>query len=283
MIDQIKKWLSEQGFPLEMRTASEFREAGFEVTLSGLYTDQDTGKPREIDVVALDFDYVGVTRIAFIVECKSSKKPWLLLCDPDVLIGQNRVHSFAAVSKNAASAMVEEKVFEALLDECPWFSEKEPTGYSFRCAFSEKDTGFEATSGVAKATVDFVNSAKDYQQCVGFPVIVIDSPLVRCMLDKNGEIHCEEVTEGKVFFKYGLEQPFRTCIRIVSLAHLAKFVDQAWEVAGLLRFQLLDAEVRLWQDRFNSAYPAAAREAVARRHGHARTTEPGASKSGSEI
>ncbi len=269
MIDQIKKWLSEQGFPLEMRTASEFREAGFEITLSGLYTDRDTEKPREIDVLAFDPDLMGVTRIAFIVECKSSKRPWLLLCDSGVLTGHNRVHSFAAANENAVSAIVEGSVFNALLNQCPWFRKDEPTGYSLRSAFSEKDTAYEATSAVAKASMDFINSAKDYQQCVGFPVIVIDTPLVRCTLGKDGEIHCEEVTQGEVFFKYGLNEPFRTCIRIVSLANLAEFVRQAWQVAGFLRFQLLDAEAKLWENRFTSPYPPVAREFVERRHGHA--------------
>src|ERR1035437_4845561 len=138
MIDQIKNWLKDQGFPLEMQTASAFRKAGFEVTQSNLYTDLDTKKPREIDVFAADKDYVGVTQIAFIVECKSSKKPWLLLTDPEALTGHNRVRSFAFVNQNAIKAMIEDPVFDSLMEQCPWFrKENELAGYSLRSTFSD--------------------------------------------------------------------------------------------------------------------------------------------------
>jgi hypothetical protein len=266
MIEQVRKWLNEQGYPLEMRTASALRKAGFEVTQSSLYTDQETGKVREIDVLALDPDYVGVTRIAFFVECKSSKKPWVLLCDPEVLTGHNRVYSFAAVNKNAIRAMCAEPVFKALMDGCPWFRKDELTGYSLRSAFSDNDIAYEATIGVAKASMDFVNSAQDYQQSVAFPIIVIASPLIRCALDKDGEIQLAEVTQGEVFFKNDLANPFRTCVRVVTLAGLPNFAREAWQVAGYVRSQLVDAEAKLWEDKFASPYPAELKRLVVEQH-----------------
>ena len=236
-----------------MRTASAFREAGFEVTLSSLYTDPDTQKPREIDVLALFPDYVGVTRIAFIVECKSSKKPWLLLCDPGVLTGNNRFHAFAHVNKNTIEAMVEEPVFGTLLNH-PWFRKNELTGYSLRSAFSERDVAYDAATSVAKASMDFIKSAEDYQQFLALPVIVVDSPLICCSLDRHGEIHCKEVTQGEVFFKYGQEKPFRTCIRVVTQAALTEFAREAWQVAYFVRVQLLNAEAKLWEKKFSEPY-----------------------------
>ena len=266
MLDQVRKWVGEQGFPLEMRTASAFREAGFEVTLSELYTDADTGKPREIDVLAYYPDYVGVTRIAFIVECKSSKRPWLLLCDPKVLVGHNRVHSFAAVNQNAVKALVEGPVLNSLMNECPWFRKEELTAYSLRNAFSDKDVAYEATLSVAKASMDFTRSAKDYQQFVSFPVIVVDSPIIRCSLDDNGQIQCEEIARGEVFFKYDLEKPFRTCIAVVRLEKLAEYAHQAWQVARCIRGKLLGAEAKLWQCKFSSPYPDDLMRLVEREH-----------------
>jgi len=271
MIDQIKKWLEDQGYPLEMRTASELRKAGFDVTQSELYTDQETGKAREIDVVALYPDHVGVTRLAIFLECKASKKPWLLLCDPQVLAGYNRVRSFAAVDQNAIKAMHERPVFDVLMSACPWFRKDELTGYSLRSAFSEKDIAYEATLGAAKASIDYVNGAKDYQQTVAFPVIVIASPLIRCSLDKDGEIQLEEIIEGEVFVKYDLVKPFRTCVRIVTLAGLPEFARRAWQVAGILRAQLADGEAKLWERQFSSPYPTDLRRLVEK--GQERTAE----------
>lgn len=49
---EIRKWLKNQGYPLEMKVASQFRDAGFDVTLSNYYTDPENQANREIDVVA---------------------------------------------------------------------------------------------------------------------------------------------------------------------------------------------------------------------------------------
>jgi len=265
MIDQVKNWLKDQGFPLEMQTAAAFRKAGFEVTQSNLYSDLDTKKPREIDVFAADKDYVGVTQIAFIVECKSSKKPWLLLTDPEALTGHNRVRSFAFVSQNAITAMIEDPVFDSLMEQCPWFrKENQLAGYSLRSAFSDNDIAYDAASCAAKASLDFVNGAKDYQQRVAFPVIVIASPLVRCWLDEKGEIQAEEIPQGEVFFKYDLTNPW-SCIRVVTLAALPEFAHQAAQVAAFLRNQLLESEEKLWEAQFSSPHPRSARQLVEKR------------------
>ena len=49
-----------------MKTAAAFRAAGFEVRQSSYYIDQETGKGREIDVLAMDPDpyMLGATRIS---------------------------------------------------------------------------------------------------------------------------------------------------------------------------------------------------------------------------
>jgi len=46
MVKSVKDWLLKGGFPLEMKTASAFREAGFEVRQSVNYIDPDTKKLR---------------------------------------------------------------------------------------------------------------------------------------------------------------------------------------------------------------------------------------------
>ncbi|MGA3130769.1 MAG: hypothetical protein ABSD59_08215 [Terracidiphilus sp.] len=278
MIEQVKNWLNEQGYPLEMRTASALRKVGFEVTQSALYTDQETGKAREIDVLAVYPDYVGVTRIAFFVECKSLKKPWVLLCNPEVFSGHHRVYSFAAVNKNAVEAMVAEPVFKAFMDGCPWFCKDKLTGYGLRGAFTDKDIAYDATIGFAKASIDFVNNSKDYQQSLAFPIIVITGPLIRCVLDKDGEIQLEEVTQGEVYFKCDLAGQFGVCVKIVTLEGLPDFAREAWQVAGFVRSQLGEAEAKLWEKEFASPYPAELKCLVDKEHQRASgETKDGAS------
>src|SRR5689334_18263963 len=109
MIAKVREWLEMQGFALEMRTASAFRKAGFDnVRQSSIYVDVKTGKPREIDVLAHDMGgnaARGIIDIRFFVECKSSKKPWVLLCSPEVLV-YNRFFTFAAMSEKAREVLI---------------------------------------------------------------------------------------------------------------------------------------------------------------------------------
>lgn len=76
----VLEWLGKQGYPLELRTAATFRQAGFSTFVSYFYNQQESGKPREIDVVSWsNKDICAVElRISFIVECKASASyPWV--------------------------------------------------------------------------------------------------------------------------------------------------------------------------------------------------------------
>src|SRR5438105_1869889 len=132
MIPRVRNWLEQQGFTLEMRTAAAFRAAGFEVRQASHYTDAETGKGREIDVVARDPDILGVVDIVFIVECKSATKPWALLCSPDVLTGYNRLFAFAAVSEKVVDVIA--KSIVELLPKIGWLRKDSPVGYNLRQA-----------------------------------------------------------------------------------------------------------------------------------------------------
>ena len=60
MLENVRKWVLDQGYPLEMRTALAFRKGGFEVHQSEIHYDETAGKTREIDVVAIDCNYRGL-------------------------------------------------------------------------------------------------------------------------------------------------------------------------------------------------------------------------------
>ena len=142
LLPQVQSWLEKQGFSLEMRAASAFRSAGFEVRQSSYYIDAENSKPREMDVIASYPDVMGVIRIALIIECKSSSKPWVLLCSSDTLTGYNIVSSYAAISDEARRIL-------------PWLRKNDLTGYSVRQAFSDIDNAYAATLNVAKAVTLF--------------------------------------------------------------------------------------------------------------------------------
>jgi hypothetical protein len=80
---RVRAWLRQQGFALEYETARGFRAAGFRAQQGLTYRDRETGKTREIDVVAeLPPQQLrpptGWPRFRVVVECKSSAQPWIV-------------------------------------------------------------------------------------------------------------------------------------------------------------------------------------------------------------
>jgi len=248
MIPKVREWLETQGFTLEMRTAAAFRAAGFHVRQSSIYVDADTGKSREIDVLAIDPDNLGVLDIRFIVECKSTKKPWVLLCSPDTTVGYNRISAFAAVSKKVRDVFINR--LGGFLEKFSWLRKDGLIGYSVRQALSEADIAYAAAATLAGVCKNFVSGSDGKYAsvlCFGFPVIVIDGPLIRCWLAESGEVQLEEVDHGEFLFFLG---DFGTCIRVVTAGCLAAFTLEAKQVADQLRAELKSEEdqvVKSWK------------------------------------
>ncbi|MEA2007492.1 MAG: hypothetical protein U9O54_00040, partial [Chloroflexota bacterium] len=80
------KWASKQGFHMEMKVARAFENAGFITSLLSHYSDPDTNKTREIDVVAMISKKVrGLTvQIQFFIECKHTKDPWVVFTSQQI-------------------------------------------------------------------------------------------------------------------------------------------------------------------------------------------------------
>ena len=229
MIPKVTKWLEEQGFTLEMRTAACFRKAGFEVRQSSYYVDPESGKNREIDVIAFapDKDRHGIIKIIFVVECKSSNKPWSLLCSPDVLVGHNIFPAFSVTSEKTFRMLCDLKVSE-LIKKWPWLKKNKLAAYSVRQAMSDSDVAYAAAISVTKASNFYVEQSMSYM--FAFPIIVVNSPILQCTLDENVEIEVKEVTEGEwLFFA---NENFGNCIRVISIDRLPLFIEEALKLSN---------------------------------------------------
>jgi hypothetical protein len=83
----VERWLGQQGYPLELRVGRTFRGAGWNVQQVLWYKDADSGKLRELDLMASHWttDESGKHSVVLeaAVECKSSKgKPWVGFTSP---------------------------------------------------------------------------------------------------------------------------------------------------------------------------------------------------------
>lgn len=209
-----------------MRVASELRKTGLWVRQSTHYVDSDTGKSREIDVLATESDRTGLLDINFVVECKNSTKPWVLFTSPHTLTKFNSLFAFGVCSRAALAALANPS-FEHLEKSLAWIRKDGRVGYNLTPAFtSGEDTAFNAAYGVTKAALFLMRKPEGRQPeplVFAFPSIVIGSPLFECYLSEQGEMRIDEVTDGWLFFSARIPNFTGTCIRIVSEAGLKKY------------------------------------------------------------
>jgi len=234
---EIDKWLKSQGYPLEMNVASELRNAGFDVQLSHYYSDPENESIREIDIVASYPEYTGCLDISFVIECKvSKKKPWLLFSTEHTLEGFNRLFAFCINSDSARAALVEKDVKTFI--KLPWMKKDGRSAYGITQAFtSGEDVTFKATTSVLKAAIAKKRelSKRSWKPFVFvFPIIIVDSSLFECYLDKGGKVVIKNLEDIDLFFPWRLGDDIGTCIRILSYDKLAVFISEAKSVVEAL-------------------------------------------------
>lgn len=227
---KVREWLEKEGFPLEMRAARAFRQAGFEIRQSDLFTDPEDQKSREIDVVATIRSEIGFTEVDYFIECKSSKHPWVVLCADDVLSGFNRIHAFSLLSTKARERFTEEFVELSLCIK--WLDKPNRCGYGLRKTFSDADAGYGASMSVVKAC-----NARLYKNgpqssptsfTFTFPVIVVDTPIFECSLAPNGDIELCQVERSSLLFTATIPNHVATCITVVHIDALGSYAQECF-------------------------------------------------------
>ncbi len=241
---KVLEWVKKTGFPLEMEAAAAFRDAGFEIRQSYSYPDPQSDKGREIDVLAIDPDFIGVIEVSFVLECKSSKKPWVVLTSEDALANYNRLFAFAVTSEAAKKSLVSRLPKFGTLE--PYISRSSHGGYGFRQAFSENnDSAYATAIGVIKACAGAARDRKESKiPCLSFvfPIIVVDSPLFECSLKNDGDLKLKEVEESEFLFSARIPDHVGTCIRVIKKGQLKTFAEKAKILANTIRSELKSDE-----------------------------------------
>lgn len=246
MIEKVRLWLNEQGYTLEMKTAAAFRAAGFEVSQSSIFVDQESGKSRETDVLAIEPLTIGIAQIGFVIECKRSKKPWVVLTSRDTLLNLSNLFSLGLLSKNARRILATRwEEFQPLI---PWIEKNDRVGYSLRQAHSDQDSGYATAISLVKGTWAWSNGDHNVDAdriSFAFPIIVTDAPILECSLNETGEIELAEVQEAEFLFLAKLPQDFATCIRILSVNRVDAFAQEARSISSELRQRVRSEELAI--------------------------------------
>lgn len=246
---KIKKWLQQEGYPLEFATADAFRRAGFGV-LQGEYTQQTKSEPRrELDVVAqVSQSAEALLRVEHVIECKwSGDKPWILFGS------ERRMSTAACVSQSMGTRLAETLLWKEagddnLTDLQIFGSSGEQRAFGGRQAFSgSKDQVFDAIRAV---TASCRKLADEYDErtehdveaghlprhaVVVLPVIVVDGRLFKTVRSQEG-LGLEEVSSVRIHWR-GSDRH--------RLPHATLDVVRADQVERFARQRARDAKVVL--------------------------------------
>lgn len=251
MRNKVLDWISKSGFPLEMESAKAFRKAGFEVRQSATHLDFEERKGREIDVLASDPDWIGVVEINYVLECKSSDKPWVVLMADNTLDYYNRALAFSVLSSDAKEAVFADwradGVFKELLEK------PSRCGYGLRQALGgQNDKAFSAAISVLKACVGLTNDRRDSnipRYAFAFPVIAVDTPIFECSLLDNGELDLVEVQDSEFLFSAHLPHYTSSCIKVLKRDCLDEYALKSKKIADTIRGALSERESKAFESR----------------------------------
>lgn len=250
--NKVLDWMNKTGFPLEMKTALSFRKQSFDVYQSHYYKDFESDKSREIDVLAIHIDQTsaGIIDVAYVMECKASKKPWVVLKGEALSDSYHRLNSFCIASDAGREAFAD-KLLNGGLEYIRDYTETSKyAGYDFRQAMGgDHDPAYGAAVGVIKACLGYMQD-RDYDAlnllCYCFPVIVVDSPLFECSLGESGELELQEVQRS--CFKFSSYHPERvsTTVTVITKSELDTFSSEAEKVADSIRSEFGTREKELF-------------------------------------
>lgn len=236
----VKAWLEKTGLPLEMETEAAFRAVGFDTEHSSVYSDPESDKGREMDVVAHTRDSFGAIHVYGVVECKSSPNPWVVLTN-DRFRGRLWYASLGLLAEHTQEVVPRTwlRSSSEIGNRLQWISSG---GYALRQAFGkESDPAYAASIAVTKAARSFVyNPAHTIKRHIfAFPIIVVDAPIFECRLSGSGELQLNEVRSSSFSFTAYIPERLHTMIRVISRSALR---DHALPFYKLARAMIADME-----------------------------------------
>ncbi len=237
--DRVLKWLGDEGYPLEFRTANAFRKNHFDVSQGMFVTDIESGIPREVDVVAHGTTYGGDhhLRIEYVVECKYSMgSPWVVFTSPT-----ETMHPAACISHTLGSAAAEAALWALAGDDelqsLDTFHAPPRPGFGGTRTLSKKaDAFYSAIQSVVSAASAILKDYDSYHETpagmlkmpvVILPVIVVEGRLFEAYFDSQaGEMAPDEIEQARVHWRGSQSMPRIVNVDLVTTDRLDGFVAQ---------------------------------------------------------
>lgn len=246
----IREWLAHKGYPFESRVCDLFRAARFKVVQAARYGDPESGKSRDVDVIAwrsewLDQQVVQLS-VSYVLECKviHEATPWVLLTQKTPAYYQtNRFGSLFASSigrdvltglKLTSSSprppllQVVEKVGYALIEGPAFAGAQVPKG---RALPEEAILQVTSASEARAAFADTIHGDPEEFADIVIPTIVIQGRLFAAEI-QEGEIGVvTPVDRGLLLLRTSPDEGWFRLVCIVTWAGLPSFIEDATATA----------------------------------------------------
>lgn len=227
--ESVLEWLQKQGYPLEMAVANAFRETGYKVSQAEYYVDPESGKAREIDVVAeIDVPikrHVRGIRVTLVIECKMAPKPWVFFSSQPAEV--RPLSKFDALANGTGQKLLSNRTEIVALPEGGLLNGPATVAHAvtvaFRTSVDEPDQAYRASVTVARAAkyraskpAPFSYSMLQQREewaILTLPMIVLGGALYSASLASNGKLVVEKVQRARL----ALKNP--------DLGHAVTFID----------------------------------------------------------
>lgn len=230
-INNIKKWINKNGYPLELKVAKTFKNAGFVIAQSILFKDSETEKYRETDIIAHITKGVKNVwfNITFVIECKkTTDKPWIVFKNNSERNHQiNNPPFFGSIN----AQLLKHKILESNDFRSPIiFPNTNECGYNIVSAHSQNtDLAYSATQSVIKAIEYLVLKSNESNKkfCnIYVPLIIIEGELYNANLDINDEIEINQVNNSSVISTKSFEDQNSNLINVVTIENLENYAEK---------------------------------------------------------
>lgn len=244
--EKISSWLDEQGYPLEMETASVAKSLGFDVSQSDYYIDPEGDEAREIDLVVSSNNYAGNYNKSYnlFIECKSNKKskPWLVFSNINELMDDatsieehvSKMHKYSSfiASEYAEKLLLKTAGNNNFNNIYPRLGVEPMLGHGVTQAFgTTSDIPFKAMMSATKAAMSHIKRfgipMLSVPCTIAIPVVVIDSPLFTVSYNSESEeFEIEQVPKVEILWKHLVAGKSRNGIFIVERNNLNEFLTE---------------------------------------------------------
>lgn len=250
--EAVRRWLAEEGYPLEYLAARVFAAEGFEVFQGIHFGDQNgaVAKSREIDVLAtwdrLDVNAKRPVRAAvqLALECKNNTKAWVVLKGP-----LQRQGPWAAAPVAMLSMLKWTEVVAGAQDRdgTPWFFDlPSRVGHAAVQAFrkgNDIDPAHAALTSVVKAARASLGAGPAAYPVLALPVIVLAGGLYGLQYDDDGEESLAPSSWERMLWRgSGSGEP--VVVDLVQADELSAYANAAAHGAG----ELLPVMWRAFED-----------------------------------